>query len=156
MNIHKRSENGSITVMALLILVVLTVLGVTITRTTNLDLQISTNELLRKQNFYIAEAGVNREAAEIGRGNYEVADVYQANTDLADENSDSLPGPAHAVVDAKGNSRAYNFDIEYLGFFMPPKGYSVTQFSRYDYQVEADTNNVGVRSRYYKIGPKTS
>ena len=46
-----KEEQGSITIVALLILVVLTILGISLTRTTTLDLRIGTNELVRKQRF---------------------------------------------------------------------------------------------------------
>jgi hypothetical protein len=144
--------------VALLILVVLTVLGVTITRTTTLDLRIGTNELIRKQNFYVSEGGVYREAAEVGEGNYVVTNVNQPR-DLADQRGltsadggtviGALPGAAHEV---QGN--AYNFDVDYVGVFLPPKGYSVDQFSRYDFDISADESNVNVYGRFYRIGPK--
>lgn len=153
-----KTEQGSITVVALLILVVLTVLGVTITRTTTLDLRIGTNETIRKQSFYVAEGGVYREAAEVGEGNYVVTNINQprplanqggltnANGNVIDTN---LPGAGHQVYGA-----AYNFDLDYVGFFLPPKGYSVDQFSRYDFDIRADANNVNVYGRFYRIGPK--
>ncbi len=157
MKIHK-GEHGSITVVALLILVVLTVLGVTITRTTTLDLRISTNELIRKQSFYVAEGGIYREAAEVGEGNYVVTNINQPR-DLADQRGlttadgttviGALPGAAHQVL-----GTSYNFDLDYVGFFLPPKGYSVDQFSRYDFDIGADANNVNVYGRFYRIGPK--
>ncbi|MGD9165404.1 MAG: PilX N-terminal domain-containing pilus assembly protein, partial [Syntrophobacterales bacterium] len=77
MNVYTE-EQGSITVVALLVLVVLTILGITLTRSTTLDLKIGTNELVRKQRFYVAEGGVYREAAEVGEGSaYVVANVNQ-------------------------------------------------------------------------------
>ena len=157
MNVYKE-EQGSITIVALLILVVLTILGVTISRTTTLDLKISTNETIRKQRFYVAEGGVYREAAEVGEGNYAVTNIYQprplanqggltnANGNVIDTN---LPGAAHQVYGSN-----YDFDLDYVGFFLPPKGYSVDQFSRYDFDIRADRNNVNVYGRFYRIGPK--
>lgn len=157
MNVYKE-EQGSITVVALLILVVLTILGVTITRTTTLDLKISTNETIRKQRFYVAEGGVYREAAEVGEGNYTVTNIYQprplaneggltnSNGNVIDTN---LPGAAHQVYGSN-----YDFNLDYVGFFLPPKGYSVDQFSRYDFDIRADRNNVNVYGRFYRIGPK--
>jgi hypothetical protein len=153
-----KEEHGSITVVALLILVVLTVLGVTITRTTTLDLKVSTNETMRKQSFYVAEGGVYREAAEVGEGSYVVTNIYHPRP-LANEggltNSSgtvidtNLPGVTHQVYGSN-----YNFDLAYVGFFLPPKGYSVDQFSRYDFDIRADRNNVNVYGRFYRIGPK--
>ena len=157
MSLYKE-EHGSVTVMALLILVVLTVLGVTIIRTTTLDLKVSTNETMRKQSFYVAEGGVYREAAEVGEGSYVVTNIYQPRP-LANEGGltnasgnvidINLPGVAHQVYGSN-----YNFNLNYVGFFLPPKGYSVDQFSRYDFNITAARNNVNVYGRFYRVGPK--
>jgi len=153
---HK--EQGSVTVIALMILVVLTLLGIMATRTATIDVRIAANEISYKQNFYVAEAGVFREALEIGRGNYPVTNISSAY-DLADQDGllpnppgGTLPGDVHTF-----NNIAYDFVVGYLGFFLPPTGYSVIHFSRYDYGVNAQTpvpDTVTVTSRYYKIGPR--
>jgi hypothetical protein len=155
--LKNQSEQGSITVIALMILVVLTLLGITITRTSTIDIQIAGNEIPFKQNFYVAEGGIHREAAEVGRGNYPVMNIDTAHP-LADETGQAdgnpLPAPAPHLV----NLKAYDFTLDYLGFFLPPQGYSVVHFSRYDYDVESfgdpAASRIRVASRYYKIGPK--
>lgn len=162
-----KGEQGSITVVALLVLVVLTILGISLTRSTTLDLRIGTNDLLHKQNFYVVEGGVYREAAEVGEGNsyvvtsvnqsYKVAaQVIGSAPDTGIFNSfgakyKALPGENHEVP---VGGTAYNFQVDYAGFFLPPKGYSVDQFSRYDFDVDANINNVNVNARFYRIGPK--
>jgi len=146
-------EKGSITVIALMILVVLTLIGIMASRISTTDVQIAGNEIPYKQNFFIGEGGLNREAAEVGRGNYP---VIQINTtgQLADEtgqaNGNPLPAPRPHVV----AGTAYNFTLDYLGYFLPPPGYSVIHFSRYDYDIDVTGGRVNVASRYYKIGPK--
>ena len=151
--VKNQSEQGSITVIALMILVVLTLLGITITRTSTIDIQIAGNEIPFKQNFYVAEGGIHREAAEVGQGNYPVLNIDTA-AELANQGSAGLPAPAPHLV----NGRAYDFTLDYLGFFLPPQGYSVVHFSRYDYDVEAlgdpAASKIRVASRYFKIGPK--
>lgn len=151
--IESQRERGNITVIALMILVVLTLAGIMASRTSTTDVQIAGNEIPYKQDFFIAEGGLNREAAELGRGNYAVTQINVAGQ-LADEtgqaNGDSLPAPTpHEVA---GNS--YNFTLDYLGYFLPPPGYSVIHFSRYDYDIDATGAKVNVESRYYKIGPR--
>jgi len=149
----KQSEQGSITVIALMILVVLTLLGITISRTSTIDVRIAGNEIPFKQNFYVAEGGIHREAAEVGRGNYPVMNINDP-IQLANQGSAGLPAPAPHLV----AGRAYDFTLDYLGYFLPPPGYSVVHFSRYDYDVDSFGDPAGsrihVRSRYYKIGPK--
>jgi PilX N-terminal len=145
-------ERGSVTVIALMILVVLTLIGIMASRTSTTDIKIAANEIPYKQNFFLAEGGLNREAAEVGQGDYAVTQI-NINGQLADQtgqsNGDPLPGPAHVVAGA-----AYNFTLDYLGYFLPPPGYSVIHFSRYDYDISATGGRVNVASRFYKIGPK--
>lgn len=144
-------EQGSITIIALIILIVLTIIGLSISTTSTTDIRIAANELLRKQDFYMAEGGVNREAQEVGSGNYAVMDVNTPAT-LATHSSAGLPPPTPHTV----TGQAYNFTLQYIGFNIPPKGYSATDFSRYDYDIDAQLNNVGIRARYYQIGPKAN
>jgi len=145
---HLREEKGSLTVLALIMLVVLTLIGIFATRTATTDLQIASSELPYKDNFYIAEGGVQREVAELSRGNYPVANV-QAPQLLATQASGGLPAPAHQV-----RGKPYNFSVNYLGFFPPTGGYSALHFTRYDYNISTASSNVPVVARYYRIGPK--
>ena len=142
-------EDGTITVVALMMLVVLTILGISISRTATIDIQIAGNELFQKQDFYVAEGGVHREAQEIGSGNYVVTDVLNPHV-VATESSAGLPPPTpHQVM-----GESYDFTLSYVGYFIPPAGYSATNFSRYDYNIDAQQGNLGVNARYYQIGPK--
>lgn len=143
-----RRERGSITVIALMMLVVLTIMGIAVTRTSTTDIRIAGNVVPYKQDFYVAEGGLHREAAELGRGNYPVPDIEIPVT-LATHMDMGLPGPAHEV---QGNP--YEFSVDYLGHFSPPAGFSIIHFSRYDYLVDVKGGNVRVASRYYKVGPK--
>ncbi len=146
---HKSpGEQGSVTVIALIILVVLTLLGLLATRTSTTDIQIARNQIPYKTNFYAAEGGLNREAAEVGRGQYPVTDINTTG-ELVNQGSTGLPSPAHEV-----GGIAYDFGVDYLGYSPPPAGYSVIHFNRYDYFIDAKANTVTNKARYYKIGPK--
>jgi hypothetical protein len=70
-----RNEEGNVLITAFIILVVLTLIGVFATRTAQMDMQIASNEIPYKRNFYLAEGGLYREAAELGRGNYPVTNI---------------------------------------------------------------------------------
>ena len=152
--IRLKSEEGNLTIVAFVLLVVLTLVGVFATKTAQIDMQTAYNEVPYKQNFYIAEGGVNREAAELGRGMYPVSNVSQPQL-LATQASGSLPGTPHKVI---GNS--YDFTVRYIGYYAAPSGYSALHFNRYDYWVDASAGGTGssgvvrVGSRLYKIGPK--
>jgi amino acid transporter len=147
-------EEGFLTLLALIMLVLLTLIGVFATSTTTMDLQMASSELPYKQNFYAAEGGVQREVAELSRGNYPVPNVTTAST-LAyvksSGTSGTIPSPAHEV-----QGIPYWFQVDYLGTFSPGSGYSALHFTRYDYQVwtETQSNPVSVTARYFKIGPK--
>jgi Tfp pilus assembly protein PilX len=78
-----RSEEGNVLITAFIFLVIVTLIGVFATRTAQMDLQIAANEIPYKRNFYIAEGGLYREAAEIGRGNYPVANINSFDQPLA-------------------------------------------------------------------------
>lgn len=142
------TQQGSVTIIALMMLVVLTLLGVSVTRTSTTDIQIAANEIPFKQNFYLAEGGLHRESAELGRGNYPLVDVNTPG-ELANQSSSGLPGLPHEI-----NGTSYDFTVDYLGNFQPPAGYSTIHFSRYDYFIDVRGGNVRVAARYYRIGPK--
>ena len=149
----QKNENGSVTIIALIILIVLTIIGISASRTATIDIKIAANQIPYKKSFYISEGGVNRESIEVGSGSYPVVNIENFGAHLADEagqdNGNSLPSPTpHEVA-----GHSYDFDLVYEGHFLPPAGYSVTNFSRYDYSVDSTAGNVEVDSRYYKIGP---
>ena len=146
-------ENGNVTVIALMILVVLTVIGISASRTSTTDIRIAGNEIPYKRNFYVAEGGVGREASEVGRGNYPVINVHLP-AKLADQTGQTDGNPLPNPVPHMVASASYNFDLDYEGYFLPPAGYSVLHFSRYDYSIDSTGANVRVFSRYYKIGPR--
>jgi hypothetical protein len=158
----EHSEQGSVTVIALIILVVLTLIGISATRTSNVEMRIAANVIPFKQDIYLAQGGLHREAGELGRGEYPVTNVVTAST-LADETgfppgagTGSLPGDNHELpdIDGDGQIEPYDFEVRYVGYYPPPTGYSVIHFSRYDFEVDSTGGNVFVSSRYYKIGPR--
>jgi len=55
-NSRLKNEEGSILVVALILLVALTILGITIATTSEVEIQIAGNERLYKENLYNAEA----------------------------------------------------------------------------------------------------
>ncbi|MCP4669498.1 MAG: hypothetical protein GY849_24455, partial [Deltaproteobacteria bacterium] len=71
-----RGERGSVTVVALVLLMALTLLGISASRTSTTDIRIAANEIPYKDGFFVAEGGVNRESIEVGNGNYGVLNIY--------------------------------------------------------------------------------
>ena len=153
-----RNEEGNVLITAFIFLIILTMIGIFATRTAELEISISGNEIPYKRNFYLAEAGLYREAAELGRGNYTGFDVNtldlplflagRVGDDVSTAPGITVPGPDHVAF-----GQTYDFEVEYLGYFFAP-GSSALDTVRYDYRVDVTANNVQVKSRLYKIGPK--
>jgi len=57
--IRLRNEEGNVMVIAFVLLVVMTLIGIFATRSAQVDLLVAYNEVPYRQNFYIAEGGVN-------------------------------------------------------------------------------------------------
>lgn len=55
---YLRNEQGSIMLIVLLIMSLLTVIGLASSKTTIIEMQISNNQTIHKQNFYQAEAAI--------------------------------------------------------------------------------------------------
>jgi len=51
-----KNDDGSVLVLALIMLLLLTLLGIAASRTASIDIQISGNDIIYKQNLYRAEA----------------------------------------------------------------------------------------------------
>ena len=138
--IQLKSEEGNLTVIAFVLLVVLTLIGIYATQTAQMDIQTAYTEVPYKQNFYVAEGGMNLEAAELGTGSPSNVGIHNADRNFM--------------------GKAYTVSVDFLGGYVAPKGYSAIHFSRYDYNVEAKTvttsrsGEVRVASRLYKVGPK--
>jgi hypothetical protein len=134
-------------VVALMILVILTLIGISASRTSNTDVIAARNLIPHKQDFYIAEAGQNMEAIRIGRGDYPVLDSDNPGLVLSESAEEVVPG------------NSCDYMVTYRGKFFPPKGYSALHFTRYDYEVLTRSgnnisNDVKILARYYSIGPK--
>ena len=78
-----KNENGSVMVLALIMLALLTLLGIAATTTSTIEIQVAGNEKLYKENFYRAEAAVMENAQRIKDGEAEM------------KNSSNFPGWLH-------------------------------------------------------------
>ncbi len=144
-----RNASGSINGVALFFLALLTIVGASLISMSIGEVWISRNEQIRKKEFYIAEGGAQREAREIGAGNYP-AGGESLPLVVATDKSPSLPVPApHRIL-----GESYQFSIEYKGAFPALKGFSSKNFSRYDYDVQVLHGKAQIKARYARIGPK--
>lgn len=149
MTVIGENSNGFVTAFVLVLMVVMTLMVVCVSRVSVADLWISRNESESKIDFYVAEGGNNREAKELARGGYSPADIYEPET-IATERSAGIPRPSTHHVAGK----TYTFTVQYKGVFVPPRGFSAIDFSRYDYEITTRCNEQCVVSRYGIIGPK--
>ena len=63
-----RGQEGSVLIVALIMLALLSIIGFAITSTTRLDIRIASNEYVAKQNLYAAEASALELVQEIDNG----------------------------------------------------------------------------------------
>ncbi len=140
-----KKDNGYVTVVALMVLVILTLIGISASRTSTTDILVARNLIPYKQDFYTAEGGQNEEAIKVGRGDYPVVNIEDSDAQLADSTEEVIPG------------HSYTYKITYKGHYPPPSGYSTLHFNRYDYEIttESETGKVKIHARYSSIAPRT-
>jgi Tfp pilus assembly protein PilX len=100
-NTRMGNEEGSVIVLSMVMLVLLTMLGISATRTSTIEVQIASNEIHAVQNLYQAEAGEHSAV--------ETSDTWMSNPFLtATETTayvDSSIDPSLAVdIDADGTN----------------------------------------------------
>ncbi|MGD9161649.1 MAG: pilus assembly PilX N-terminal domain-containing protein [Desulfobacteraceae bacterium] len=139
-----RKENGNITVIALMMLFILTLIGISASRTSNTDILAARNQIPFKKDFYIAEGGQSEQAIKIGRGNYPVPDIEDSEIILEKSTGEITAGSS------------YDYEISYKGSYLPPAGYSILHFKRFDYGVKTSIREteLTINARYYIIRPK--
>lgn len=123
------NENGFVLVTAVLVLVIVTIIGIAATRTSETELQIVGNEKLHNLAFYAAEA----------------AGAYVAeNPDLYGGNNITVGGFLYFPNNddssqryALGSTQSFNGDVEYLGSTAPPRGsgYEAGKFKAHRYKM---------------------
>ncbi len=108
------NEDGSVMVVAILILALLTIIGIAAMSTTNVELKISGNEKSYKMALYAAEAArgyVVKTPELYGPDNMTLGQ----GLNFPDEN-DPL------VVVRLSSKQSFGGTVEYLGFSAPPRG----------------------------------
>ena len=87
------NQQGSVIIMAVIVLVLLTIIGISATNTSTTEIQVSTNAVLHNVAFYTAESGI--EAGRAALNNLKIADAGSwdnllFNLDAADEDKKSI------------------------------------------------------------------
>ncbi len=108
------NEDGSVMVVSILILALLTIIGIAAMSTTNVELKISSNEKSYKMALYAAEAarGYVAKTPELyGPDNMTLGQ----GLNFPDENNPSM-------VVQLSSKQSFGGTVEYLGFSAPPRG----------------------------------
>ena len=107
---HIINEKGSVMVVAILILVLLTIIGIAAMSTTNVELKISGNEKSYKMALYAAEAA---------RGYVEKTPELYGPDNMTLVN---FPDNDPSVVVELSPKQSFGGNVEYIGFSPPPRG----------------------------------
>jgi Tfp pilus assembly protein PilX len=146
-----RNEAGSMIVVAILILAVLTTIGIAGITGSNTERQIAANEQIHKMAFYSAEAGRS----------YIVQNpdlYYEDNTTIG--GSLSFPDPADASVEFDLSTlQSFNGTVDYVGSSLPPRGsgYEAGVYQSHRYRVTSTgwgprNSTSRVEAGFYRIG----
>jgi len=146
-----RNEDGSVLVIALIILVLLTLLGISATTTSQIEIQIAENERSHKIAFYAAEAAgayVAGSPEVYGPDNITVGGYINFP-------DDEDPSARYAL----GSTKSFNGDVEYLGSSAPPRGsgYGVGKFKAHNYKMTCNgyrspNSKSVIEAGFYRIG----
>lgn len=104
-----KNDDGSVLVLALVMLMLLTVLGISASMTSSIEIQISGNDMIYKQNLYMAEAAPMRAAQQIENGGPEMRMPTDPSWPiwLHDQDNNTLPD-ANNITDASNWTSTYS------------------------------------------------
>jgi hypothetical protein len=141
---ERARQSGAVLIVAMILLVVLTLLGVTAMNTTSLQERIASNTQEQVHAFQAAETGLN-----------------QAFTDnLAFDITSTYTGGATPTTFA-GAADSASYEPTFLGFSPPPPGslYSATSFQAAHFNfratgISASNLSIVINGGAYQIAPK--
>jgi len=141
--IRFENEKGSVTVLAVILLGLLTLLGMAALSTSSIETQIAGNELRHKMAFYAAESAVAYVAYHpdlYGPDNITSGTPHYFPYDTSQPSYVSItvapPFPTPQALFA-GSPQLFNGHVEYTGSAMPPRGSgsSVGQYRAHRYEM---------------------
>ncbi len=163
-NFQLENEKGSVTVLAVILLVLLTLLGMAALSTSSIETQIAGNELGYKLAFYAAESATAYVAYNpdfYGPDNIIPGTPHYFPNDTA---TDPLVtyAPITAVLptpESFNSTQSFNGQVEYDSSSSPPRGtgYSVGKFKAHRYQMLCKGHGPknakkDIRVGFYRIG----
>lgn len=147
------NQNGMAIVTVLFVLVLITLAGVMVSKTTTTELQIATSDQLHKIAFYAAEAAQS----------YVILnpELYgSANIDPADPvNYPDDANPATTKVLEADSIQSFNGEVGYLNPMVPPRGsgFQVGKYKAHVYQMIGNghgprNSDTTIEIGFYRIG----
>ncbi|MBU1399363.1 MAG: pilus assembly PilX N-terminal domain-containing protein [Proteobacteria bacterium] len=144
-----KNEEGSVIVVALIIMVLLLIMGISATNMSSIESQILRNTIIQKQTFYSAEAA--REYVPPHTALYHGANVtVGAGINFPDNDA---PDEKISI-----GSQSFNGNVTYVGSSQPPRGSGTEagKFRAHRYAITANgyVNNATctVQAGFYRLG----
>ena len=124
-----RDEKGSVTVLSLVLLVLLTVIGISAGTTSEIETRIAGNDKAHKAAFYAAEAARGYAAKDPNL--YGTDNITVAGSRYFPNNAD--PSEEYPL----GPKQSFRGDVQYLGPSPPPRGsgFAVGTFRAHNYEM---------------------
>ena len=148
------NENGFATMLALMILLLLTLMGISGIKTSNFELQSATNDNLHKMAFYSAEA--SRAYVMTNPDFYGVTNIDTSTPHLFPNNSNPyVPITGGTVAPFNlGNSNSFSGFVQYAGSATPPRGsgYDTSKFRAHTYLSNATGNGPRNTTEQIEVG----
>lgn len=154
------NQGGSATLVALLVLTLLAIMGMSGARTASVETEIAGNENLNKLAFYSAEA--SRAYVMMHPALYGVENIDAGTPHLfPHDNFDPyFPMTAGTVTpEPLGNNQSYSGNVQYTGHRMPPRGsgYDTASFRAHQYSMTCQGNgprdtHKTINAGFYRIG----
>jgi hypothetical protein len=135
--IRLKDENGSIMVLALILLALLTLLGMAALTSSSIDTQIAGNELRHKLAFYAAESAtayVTWRPDLYGPDNIAIGTPHYFPNNIVPYTGITSGLPTALSI---GATQSFNGQVEYDKSSSPPRGsgYSVGKYKAHQYQM---------------------
>jgi len=132
-SLYKKDEQGSVLIVALLILVLLTVIGISATTTTDIETQIAGNQKFHKIAFYNADSGIFPTAKVVSTIMDNQTEPDLGDISYIDNNGDTLDAGDGTLLREIMGYDAY-------------EGKPDIKFPLDSFEVNVDINRTGVRN----------
>jgi len=153
------NEKGSVMILAVVMLMLLTILGIAVLTSSSIDTRIAGNELRHKLAFYAAESAtayVTRRPDLYGPDNMTAGSPHYFPNNIVPYVGITSGLPKALTMNA---TQSFNGEVEYDNALSPPRGsgYSVGEYKAHQYQMVCNgyssnetTKNIVVG--FYRIG----